>query len=249
MAVSQCTRQGNSDIYGLGIRIGLYLQWIATVIATAFVPDQMLETTTANTVFVIAFSVVTFALCGAAADTPAADMVIVLDIYAVSIYALYPLSWMGRRFVPSRSDFRQSSALGELIKAVLTNCMAVVNVWFWFRGIDGFASSPCGTTVTFVFAKLDVDGHAVRTVFRVMSCLLLYFSVWCTLALVVLLLVVAPATTVYILCRKKTLRSVVRFYRRFVIPWVLEIAGPDTAKHARREYVLIHPLAAMSNRC
>ncbi|KKA17666.1 hypothetical protein T310_8393 [Rasamsonia emersonii CBS 393.64] len=213
MAVSQCTRQGNSDIYGLGIRIGLYLQWIATVIATAFVPDQMLETTTANTVFVIAFSVVTFALCGAAADTPAADMVIVLDIYAVSIYALYPLSWMGRRFVPSRSDFRQSSALGELIKAVLTNCMAVVNVWFWFRGIDGFASSPCGTTVTFVFAKLDVDGHAVRTVFRVMSCLLLYFSVWCTLALVVLLLVVAPATTVYILCRKKTLRSVVRFYR------------------------------------
>lgn len=79
MTDSRCTWQGNSDIYGLGIRIGLYLQWIATVIATAFVPDQMLGTTTANTVFVI-FSVATLALCGAAADTPKADMAIVLNI-------------------------------------------------------------------------------------------------------------------------------------------------------------------------
>ncbi|KAH7305412.1 hypothetical protein B0I35DRAFT_492721 [Stachybotrys elegans] len=33
-----CPFAGNADLYGIGIRIGFYLQWISTLLATIFMP-------------------------------------------------------------------------------------------------------------------------------------------------------------------------------------------------------------------
>jgi hypothetical protein len=37
---SICLFNGNLDLYGIGVRIGLYLQWIATLLVTLFDPAE-----------------------------------------------------------------------------------------------------------------------------------------------------------------------------------------------------------------
>ncbi|KAE8442538.1 hypothetical protein EG329_003253 [Mollisiaceae sp. DMI_Dod_QoI] len=40
---TSCDWSGNPDLYGPGIRIGLYLQWFATIITTALLPEKELS--------------------------------------------------------------------------------------------------------------------------------------------------------------------------------------------------------------
>ncbi|KAK4237965.1 hypothetical protein C8A03DRAFT_34071 [Achaetomium macrosporum] len=40
-AAPECGFQGNSDIYGLGIRVGIYLQWLAAIVAELSGPDDI----------------------------------------------------------------------------------------------------------------------------------------------------------------------------------------------------------------
>lgn len=35
-----CPFAGNSDLYGIGVRIGLYAQWAATLLVTLFSPED-----------------------------------------------------------------------------------------------------------------------------------------------------------------------------------------------------------------
>jgi hypothetical protein len=45
---------GNSDLYGLGIRIGIYLQWISGLLANSFLADSVQDLLATNTIFLIA---------------------------------------------------------------------------------------------------------------------------------------------------------------------------------------------------
>ena len=49
-----CSISGNSDLYGLGIRIGIYLQITSTMITNHFVPTSARSNLTANLIFVSA---------------------------------------------------------------------------------------------------------------------------------------------------------------------------------------------------
>ena len=35
-----CSFDGNTDLYGIGVRVGLYLQWITTLLTTIFSPGE-----------------------------------------------------------------------------------------------------------------------------------------------------------------------------------------------------------------
>lgn len=225
---TKCGYEGNSDIYGLGIRVGIYLQWFATWLSTAFVPEEMLGTTVANSIFLIAISVATLILCSSASANPVTDMFIMLTIFAVSVYFLYSISWLGRHFGPSSTrnfDFEDSSAVGEFIKVVLAMCMASISIWFWFRGIHNFSATPCGS-FTFVFAKLSIFGR-VRVMYQVFSCFSLFVCVWLASAPILFLLAI-PVTSAYLLCKGKTVHDVVGFYRVHLLPWMLDSVNSFT---------------------
>ncbi|ETS78445.1 hypothetical protein PFICI_10507 [Pestalotiopsis fici W106-1] len=49
--------EGNSDLYGLGIRIGVYLQWYSTWLCITVDPETSGETHTANALFIFAIMV------------------------------------------------------------------------------------------------------------------------------------------------------------------------------------------------
>jgi hypothetical protein len=51
---SECGFQGNPDLYGLGIRLGIYLQAIATILTNAFVSEAVSDYRDNNTIFLFA---------------------------------------------------------------------------------------------------------------------------------------------------------------------------------------------------
>ena len=48
---------GNNDLYGLGIRIGIYLQWISSLLTNVLVPSGISDSLDANTIFLFALFV------------------------------------------------------------------------------------------------------------------------------------------------------------------------------------------------
>lgn len=50
---------GNSDIYGLGIRIGIYLQWISSLLTNVFLPNGVSDSLDTNSIFLFAIFIAT----------------------------------------------------------------------------------------------------------------------------------------------------------------------------------------------
>ena len=46
--------QGNPDLYGLGIRIGIYLQWISSLLTNVFLPSSVSDSLDTNSIFLFA---------------------------------------------------------------------------------------------------------------------------------------------------------------------------------------------------
>jgi hypothetical protein len=229
-STNACGYTGNSDIYGLGIRIGIYLQWFSTWLSTAVIPEEMLGTTVANGIFLIAISAATLTLCTSsptAGGTPVytADMIILLAIFGISVYFLYSVSWFGRHFGPSSSigfTFEDNTALGESIKMILSLCMASISIWFWFHGVDHFEPTPCGTYAFLFGVRIDATGRAARVVYGLASCFALFVFAWFGSTIVVIV-TAFPATGLYLLWWKhKDIGEVLKFWRVFLIPWILD---------------------------
>src|SRR4051812_25170410 len=52
---SKCSGfEGNPDLYGLGIRVGVYLQWFSGIIAHSFHADSVPDLLGTNTIFLMA---------------------------------------------------------------------------------------------------------------------------------------------------------------------------------------------------
>ena len=45
---------GNSDLYGLGIRVGIYLQWVSSLLTNVFLPHRASDSLDANSIFLFA---------------------------------------------------------------------------------------------------------------------------------------------------------------------------------------------------
>src|ERR1700710_2861741 len=50
----ECTFEGNSDFYGIGVRVGFYLTWISGLVAFVFNPEDAEEQADAQTIFLMA---------------------------------------------------------------------------------------------------------------------------------------------------------------------------------------------------
>lgn len=78
-AMSTCEPlQGNSDFYGLGIRIGIYLQWGSSWLSMLLDPESAQGVLDANSIFV--FAVVIATIIAATNNAPAIEMYIMLQI-------------------------------------------------------------------------------------------------------------------------------------------------------------------------
>jgi hypothetical protein len=151
-----CGIPGNPDIYGLGIRLGLYLLWVATIFTYECLQDEISNAIDANLIFFFSISIATFVL---STQSP--------KPYAEEIYILLVLFFGGFVSLAFPSKLGSFSVFGFAIRLYLFAGMASYAIWFWFGGMDGFRQQPCGSQA-FLFAKVALFGHA-RTFFKIVS--------------------------------------------------------------------------------
>lgn len=144
--------QGNSDYYGIGIRIGLYLQWMASLLANNFLPHTQTELQKVYLVF-------SLAICFATVITTFSGTC----TFSIEIEILYWMYWGGYMCVfGSSPDVIAPELQVKWVQLDWTTAilffkhwmMTYHGVWFVWYGYDqSFARMPCGT-YQFLFAPL-----------------------------------------------------------------------------------------------
>ncbi|KAH6629161.1 hypothetical protein C7974DRAFT_182332 [Boeremia exigua] len=171
---TQCGFQGNNDIYGVGIRVGLYAQILAVWFANYFLFSKAQVLRDSVSIFSVALLII--ALISAANPQ---------DVYAIEGFILLQmLAWsclMGVRANSSHAKGILSN--GSLFRKGVCEIVNLVNiilhVWFWWVGIDHMKTMPCGTHVLLYVLKTDMFGWA-RKAMMTMSLLFLLCTVYWT---------------------------------------------------------------------
>ncbi len=148
---TDCGFPGNSDIYGLGIRLGYYSQALSVCIANYFVLSEAKALRSVNLLFLVAIFVGLVYLSLQPAETHAIEGFILLNLLSATwIVGLLDQGGYTKKywkFSPWRTAISDISLL----------CFLGYSIWFWWHGIDYMMRTPCGTFV-FFFAKVDIYG-------------------------------------------------------------------------------------------
>lgn len=154
----ECGIAGNPDIYRLGIRLGLYMLWIATMFTYEFLDDEVSNALDTNLIFFFSVGIATFVL---SSQTP--------KPYVEEVYILLCIFFGGFWSLAFPNSIASFSMFGMSIRCYLMAGMASYAIWYWFNGMDGLRRQPCGSHV-FLFTKVDLFGRA-RTFYKVASIL------------------------------------------------------------------------------
>ena len=181
-SVSLCLINGNSDLYGLGIRLGIYSQIIATLLVNNFLPNEVSGAWDTNGIFLLAvFAAVANATVIRTIQYVEAFLMLQL-IFAFLLAVVSTnsrLKWAirGALGIMEEKDFQflkkhlSASKIGESWRAYLALAIACYNVWFWFR-FD--APGSCRAYI-FLFAKVS-PGSVGQQFFRVFAVLYLFYK-------------------------------------------------------------------------
>jgi len=144
--VLQCGFSGNSDLYGLGIRVGIFLQWLSSQIAVYFHLEGSNDLSNAYVIFSVAIKIALFVLTF---QESAYTLEVVVIIYMFFGGLLCVKGYRKRREQAAPTTWRMLLGNSTLIT------MSIYSSWFWITGrsSDRFVSTPCGTMV-FLFARI-----------------------------------------------------------------------------------------------
>ncbi|KAI9841847.1 MAG: hypothetical protein M1838_003365 [Thelocarpon superellum] len=171
-ASGTCGFQGDDNIYGLGIRLGVYLQWLTSSVAYNFVPDEAVTMRGVNTCFTLSnFAGLLYITLWRDdnANSP--------GLYAVECWIVIGFCvggvFTGR--VQGRDDNAQStsvtfagykaSAIGGIIQLALNAAIIYYTIWYLYIGMDTMIATPC-SRYAFFFARVDLF-HWFRTLSKV----------------------------------------------------------------------------------
>lgn len=162
---------GNADLYGLGIRVGVYLQWYSTWLSISFDSESAQETHDANSIFV--FAIIIAVVQAAASDSirPVEAFIMIQICFGflftiLSIFGLR-LQFLGRmrlaRLVASVQDLKESMIVKRTGSAGSDRNNIFVRTPFWdkFNEILPFSSE------IFVQGTAKMVSKSRRTLFRI----------------------------------------------------------------------------------
>lgn len=157
-----CGFDGNSDFYGLGIRLGIYLQWITTLLAHLFFDEAIPGNLELNCVFLLAVSAATLVATRTGTVRPA-ECLVLLHLCFGFIFSI--LSIWGHRI-----DMKFSLA-GSTFRLALATAISSYAAWFWFRGLELLTVDAC-PAFTFILVPKAVS-DAISTFYQVQSSVVL----------------------------------------------------------------------------
>ena len=132
-----CTFPGNSDVLGIGIRIGYYTQVLATWFANFFHQAPVSGLRAANNLFLIAVICAGFTYFANAAQTQVIEVFLVLIVGLVT--GLVGIAEDGK----GGSKYVHVSPERLAIRVCTIACGAMFNVLFWWKALDIMIATPC----------------------------------------------------------------------------------------------------------
>lgn len=166
----QCVIEGNPDFYGLGIRIGIYLQYITAFGANLFHKEGIDGNLTTNTIFLLALLVATL-VATVRGNVQTTEIVVLLQLGFGFIFSI--LSIWGHRTRAPRGDAPiRFPLIGSLFRLSLATSFSAYAVWFWFVGAQEMHDHGGCRDLLFLFGRVEVVGPA-RIFFQIQSVLVL----------------------------------------------------------------------------
>ena len=189
-----CTIDGNTDMYGIGIRIGFYLQWYAAIFASLLARSKARSEVETLRFTITIFIAATFValIAQVARDVDNLDVVEVYIIllltfgyflFLVPLYAWRLLTGCDPRFDPTRYPRVPAGPVYSLLTFLLLVAVASFQLWFWFARVPALSQRDC-QEYGFFFAKTRLNGRAFIAINIVFYSLLL---ISCVIILLIIL--------------------------------------------------------------
>lgn len=165
-----CVIEGNPDFYGLGIRAGVYLQYVTAFGANLLLTENIDGNLVTNTVFLLALFIA-MAVATAQRTVQTVEIVVLLQLSFGFLFTI--LSIWGHRIRAHLGEQPVRFPLaGSFFRLTLATALSIYGVWFWFLGTHQAQPEGDCATYIFLFARADVAG-AARIFFQVQSALIL----------------------------------------------------------------------------
>lgn len=135
-----CSTDLSKDLYGLGVRLGYYFQWISGWVSNNFIVEEMSGGLDANAIFL--GSLIISILSTTKNNTlTQIDAFILLQLCAGTIWSV--LSIWGYRTCVYRKEgadgIKRFGGFGTHLRIMLGAAVAGYSIWFWTVGVRGIA--------------------------------------------------------------------------------------------------------------
>ncbi|KAF2834946.1 hypothetical protein M501DRAFT_983190 [Patellaria atrata CBS 101060] len=193
-----CHLFGDSDLYGLGVRLGFYLQYFAAIIAIYFIAVQELRQLR------IGLNIIATAIFIALLVNSTQDSLVILDwTILIQLALVFPVYTAPELIVDNYID---RSFLWLLLALFL-----FVMPWLYFRGINNGRKEGCDVKILFVFAPISIyNSHFV-------GYLRFCAVVGCIIGVVALMISYANISNAVSKLRKEVENSRKKYFRLYAI--------------------------------
>lgn len=131
-----CGFAGDSDLYGLGIRVGFYQQWIATLLVTLFRPEDEKMFCVVNVLIQVALLSI-LALAAAQRTLRVAEAMIAFWLMCGPLASV------------TGDGENPIGTITGTVRLSLYAGLSGFGLWFWLGGLDDLAPQPCEPVVFF----------------------------------------------------------------------------------------------------
>lgn len=158
-----CSFTGNTDMYGLGIRIGFYLQWYAVDLASWFAQSEVSGIRLTNSVFIAAtFLALVVQVILDVSNLKVVEVYVILlltfgyFLFFVPLYIWRLLTGYNPAFDPFRFPHVWPGRVYGILNFLLLVAVASFQLWFWFARVPQLDGQVC-QEYGFFFAKIRLN--------------------------------------------------------------------------------------------
>ena len=175
--------QGDPDFYGLGIRVGLYLQWVACLIINGFVSEERRGVVTTYTILSLSITIATMIKIYGQQCLFTAEMAVILTLFwgGINIVQI-PLIRAHSLTAKSYGDPGASSKWLLWASHLLNFLVSPITIWYWARlasvGEKDFTETPGGTTLFFLGQEQEGGLKRFAIFMAIASCMNFLWLIW-----------------------------------------------------------------------